>query len=169
MAVIDDFPKRLKETRERKNISKAEINRKTGISNPTLYSYENDCLAKRKIPKLDNARLLAETLGVSIDYLCGLTDNYNDYYESTVNAFMKILTECQPTIDLDGEYPKLIFDSEITSSNDRNAIRYFLTEYSNIMKIQQDGNLDNNMLKPFNDKLTSKFACLPKLKDYKNE
>lgn len=60
------FADRLREARQRAGISQAELSRRTGIASATLSSYE-----KGKMPPIDKAFQIAETLNVSLDWLCG--------------------------------------------------------------------------------------------------
>ena len=64
------FPERLKEARENKNMSQSKLGRLLKImpSNVTLYEQG------KTEPSLENLVLIAEILGVTVDWLVGLED-----------------------------------------------------------------------------------------------
>lgn len=65
------FSERLRALRTLKNLSQAALADMLHISVRTIIRYENG----DRVPDLDTACLLAQVLGVSLDYLCGLSDN----------------------------------------------------------------------------------------------
>lgn len=62
---------RLKEIRERRELSQQELADRVGISGRQIWRYENG----ESDPTGDVLRRLAQTLEVSIDYLLGLVDD----------------------------------------------------------------------------------------------
>lgn len=72
MFTQNDFGKRLRDFRKRKNLTQKEVATKIGVSEQALSKWENgDCL-----PDVYNLKLLALVLNVSIDYLLD-TENGN--------------------------------------------------------------------------------------------
>jgi transcriptional regulator with XRE-family HTH domain len=67
MDIRQIFPSRLKEARTRTGLSQSELAKRCGISQGTMSGFENGS----SVPNLEVAADLAETLGVSIDWLCG--------------------------------------------------------------------------------------------------
>ena len=65
-----DFPSRLKEARERRALTQAELGKEAGLPSTTLSHFES---GSRK-PSFDNLRRLTRVLGVSTDYLMGIVD-----------------------------------------------------------------------------------------------
>lgn len=65
------FSERLRALRTIKNLSQTALADMLHISVRTIIRYENG----DRVPDLDTACLLAQVLGVSLDYLCGLSDN----------------------------------------------------------------------------------------------
>jgi transcriptional regulator with XRE-family HTH domain len=65
-----DFSERLKTCRLALNLSQTELAKKTGISERTVYSYEQ----LGKYPRSGNILKLADVLGVSPNYLLGRAD-----------------------------------------------------------------------------------------------
>jgi transcriptional regulator with XRE-family HTH domain len=68
---MDVFAKRLKETREQKNISAKELAEALGINKATIHHYERADFKSIKTPIL---RDIANYLDVNPDYLIGDTD-----------------------------------------------------------------------------------------------
>lgn len=69
-AMSSDFPSRLKESRERRGLTQAELGKEAGLPSTTLSHFES---GSRK-PSFDNLRRLTRVLGVSTDYLMGIVD-----------------------------------------------------------------------------------------------
>lgn len=67
---MSSFALRLKELREEKELTQAELGEKLGISRNTIASWESN----RRTPELETAKQLADYFNVSIDYLLGRTD-----------------------------------------------------------------------------------------------
>lgn len=65
-----DFPSRLKETRELRGLTQAELGKLAGLPSTTISHFES---GSRK-PSFDNLRRLTKVLAVSTDYLMGITD-----------------------------------------------------------------------------------------------
>lgn len=70
----DIFAERLRQTRQKNGLTQEELAKKSGVSKSTISLYENPDGEKGKNPSLDNAMRIAESLGVSLDWLCGLSD-----------------------------------------------------------------------------------------------
>lgn len=79
-----DFSKRLKELRVEKNLSQKQLGDYTGIGTTTIQSYE----LNSRTPSITIAIVLARYFGVSLDYLCGLTDNRYSNNEIPSNEFV---------------------------------------------------------------------------------
>lgn len=65
------FGERLRQAREAKGMSQAEIARKLGVSQPAYSYIENG----EKNPSLPVAKRLAVVLHTSLDYLIGIKDD----------------------------------------------------------------------------------------------
>ena len=66
------FSIRMKEARQKADLSQAELSRRTRIAPATLSSYES--MENPKNPTIDKVILIAKALNVSIDWLCGLEE-----------------------------------------------------------------------------------------------
>jgi transcriptional regulator with XRE-family HTH domain len=63
------FQQRLRESREKRGISQQELSRLCGLNSNQISRYERGT----QEPALFIMRCIAETLGVSLDYLVGIT------------------------------------------------------------------------------------------------
>lgn len=73
------FPYRLKQLREDAELTQSKLADMLYLTQSTIAYYENG----KKAPTLDNAIAIARVLNVSMDYLCGLTNNYQAYLAKT--------------------------------------------------------------------------------------
>lgn len=64
------FSDRLRITRELRKLSQAELAQKAGLQPSAISHFETG----RRSPSFDNLKRLADSLGVSMDYLFGRTD-----------------------------------------------------------------------------------------------
>jgi len=73
MGIMEHFGERVKDARNKQGWTQAKLASEIGVSTQTISAYENSTgVEKGKTPTLDRAALLAEKLGVSLDYLCGI-------------------------------------------------------------------------------------------------
>lgn len=68
--MTSEFPRRLRYLREKKRISRRVLAELCGLSGSAVARYER---GERK-PGIDEAAVLADFFGVSLDYLCGITE-----------------------------------------------------------------------------------------------
>ena len=61
---------RLREAREEKGLSQRDLSRLCGLGDNQIYRYETE----KSDPSSSHLRIISEKLGVSADYLLGLTD-----------------------------------------------------------------------------------------------
>ena len=71
MLSIDKFPKRLREKREELGLTQTKLAEMAKVATQTISAYERIGDGKGKTPSLENAIVLANQLGVSLDWLCG--------------------------------------------------------------------------------------------------
>lgn len=69
--MMPSLGERLKAARERRNLKQTQVMEKTGISNKTISGYENGVSE----PDIGTIIVLSELYDVSIDWLCGITNN----------------------------------------------------------------------------------------------
>lgn len=81
---MQKFSNRLKDLRLEKNLSQKQLGDKTGIGATTIQSYE----LNTRTPSITIAVVLARFFDVSLDYLCGLTDNRHSSNVVSPNEFV---------------------------------------------------------------------------------
>ena len=72
------FAKRLKDARIKAGLTQGELSKKAGMTAASVSAYESSDGTKGKNPSLENAKSLAEALGVSLDWLCGMSEKPQD-------------------------------------------------------------------------------------------
>jgi transcriptional regulator with XRE-family HTH domain len=74
---------RLREIREKRSLSKRKLSKLTGISEMQLVRYESG----ENEPPHENLKILGNVLGVTADYLLGLSDNpLGNFSDDVLNA-----------------------------------------------------------------------------------
>ena len=89
---VYDFGFRLRQLREDRDMSRATLAKKLGVSGETVYRYENNI----QDPSLERAKQIATILRTSLDYLVGLDDAYTirlpqmtDTQRNALNEFLR--------------------------------------------------------------------------------
>ena len=75
------FPKRLKELRLNAGLTQKDLAKAIEVGRTTISEYESGKI----VPKQDNLVKLASFLGVSVDYLTGVSDDRKLNYENDKN------------------------------------------------------------------------------------
>ncbi len=82
------FGKRLRETRAEMGITQKELAELSGVSTVMISSYERSDAETGKNPSLNVVYSIASALGVSIDWLCGTTENKSLSEEINTKTFL---------------------------------------------------------------------------------
>lgn len=136
---IKIFSERLKTVRTKKGLSQADLAKMIGVSSATISSYETANGAK--IPSLNKAEAIAETLEVSLDWLCGLTAP--DSQEQSTIDVLKGLADAIGVLKLDVNY----FEGDYMNPTSmdisaRNVILMrFLMDLNKITSVLQDNDI----------------------------
>lgn len=95
---VYDFGIRLRQLREERGLSRKALSKKIGVSEETIYRYENNV----QTPSLDRAKQIAIILRTSIDYLVGLDNQYTLKFpalskeqRNALNQFLRVFVEGQ--------------------------------------------------------------------------
>jgi transcriptional regulator with XRE-family HTH domain len=155
------FSKRLKLARDSKGLTQYECADEARISKTTISDYET---GKRE-PTLYNAKTIATILSVSLDWLCGLSDNYCEI-NNTVEAFALVLKVCNPKIEVNQNHSVLRFNKN-TDNNHSYVISRFLEDYSEIENVNSKSNLSKEEYDKLIKDLLEKYKDFPDLPEYK--
>lgn len=95
MVDLNIFSKRLKEAREAKGLNQKVLAERVGVTPASLSAYEKD----GKNPSLNVAAELARECGVSLDWLCGLSDIQGisgslESYKDIISLLFRIEDSC---------------------------------------------------------------------------
>lgn len=147
------FAERMKQSRERKGMKQNELAKAINVTPTTISSYEKaDTEGNGKKPTLENAQAIAETLGVSLDWLCGMSDavggGYTDFNAETyLKSIVRILAETSHTVSENG----IIFENEV--------ILEFIEKISDLIDVYHAGSIPKDLIDVCIDKI---------IKDYSN-
>lgn len=175
---MEEISKKLREYRAGLNATQREMAEKIGISSASLSAYESGS----KTPPLDIAIRIADTLNVSLDYLCG---RITRKAESRINTYADIIKRFIELTDVLGGHAKIEYTERVGSScgdmlSDEELLRCrtinkngypvwgkmgharflsidgilasFFKGWSNVRKLYLDGTIDDEMYRAWLDK-----------------
>lgn len=163
MNSINVFAERMREARTKAGFSQAELSRRTKISAATLSTYESN--KEPKNPPIDKATSIARELNVSLDWLCGLTndkdDNINNEitFNNVMESIMLLVSLNQVTISMQkvyeeefeyGEIPIIQMDSQI--------LKNFIVEYQKVSEFIETADYDDYLKEGLKKAITNKFS-----------
>lgn len=144
------FAERLKATRTEKHLSQADLAKAVGVSAATISSYETTNGAK--IPSLDKAAAIAERLGISLDYLCGMSKEGN---EPSVAELLLYLITAVRSFGFIVNYGNSCDNSIILTSTNE-ILNEFFQDYNKIAPLLDDKTfpeyIRNSLLNPIIEK-----------------
>lgn len=131
--------KRIKELRASLNLTQKQFTELVGCTQATLSAYENGA----KSPSLEIVKGIAEKCGVSIDWLCGLSDEKNNVAKfETYADILKVFVELSDIeFQLDDISPSnvpLEYLSGITYSGNKDTAAVLATAEYHICKFVRE-------------------------------
>lgn len=152
------FVARLKDARERKNLTLKELSEKCGISLSAMNRY----VGMSSVPTLEVASAIAQTLDVSLDWLCGLQDDESNSSTVTTGKLIRILSQLLTTttiINRNGEQQKVAQFEQWNNGNvfieiDQSSIPSIMdfNSWRSFMELYRDGTIDDDMYTAWIDK-----------------
>lgn len=139
------FSDRLKKLRTELKLTQAQFVEGLGITSAALSAYEKNL----KNPSISVAKRIAEKYQVSIDWLCGLSDNQHttDNYIWTYSDIIKLCRDIEnPTSAID----------KITR-NFINKMQKFISESEHMEKLKQDNLIDQELYDLWVEKELKKY------------
>ena len=80
--ILQTFSERMEKARNTLRITKSDLAAMSGVSKQAISFYESKDPKNRRAPTVENAAKIAEALGVTVDWLCGLNDQYGRAFDS---------------------------------------------------------------------------------------
>lgn len=145
------FSERLKAARTAKHISQADLAKAVGVSAATISSYET--VNGAKIPSLDKATAIAERLGISLDYLCGMPKEGN---EPSVAELLSYLITAVRSFGFIVNYKSGGDDGSVILTSSNEILYEFFQDYKKIEPLLDDKTfpeyIRNSLLNPIIEK-----------------
>lgn len=161
---ISTFHYRLREARERKGLTQEQLSKSANLSVQTICGYEKT--QNGKAPTLKNIVTLSNALGVSIDWLCGLSDSMtaakdNDDYLTSVGDFASLFVGMVTSGFADFELrdsSEYGFPGKRLSINVDDAdLVTFVTHFEKLSALKKDGVIDHDL---FSTLISDRVAAL---------
>lgn len=148
------FAQRMKQAREAKELKQNELAKAVGVTPTTISAYEkSDDEGNGKKPTLENAQAIAEKLEVSLDWLCGMSDNDStsytdftarDYFKSLITVLMETSSNFDDTLQ----------DGIILNNPD---ILNFSKKISDLIKVYQAGSIPEDLFNVCIEKILNDY------------
>lgn len=160
MGEIELFSARIKELRESLQMTQTQFSGFIGVKQQTLSGYERGIMK----PPLDVAKLIAQKCHVSIDWLCGLSDQkrHTDSIETYSDLYVYLLSIGEKT-NLRFETISYIggYDEPITMHTqaiwfDNIHICNFMEEWQKMKTLHDDGAIDDDVYNLWKEKVLVK-------------
>lgn len=144
MSELEIFAKRLKELRTNRGETQKDFASFLEIKQQTLSGYENGKIK----PPIDIAKNIAEKCNVSIDWLCGLSDEISN--KEKVMTYSDIIIICNTYKNPSSKIEKTI--DEI-----RKNLYEYLKESEHMSKLTRQGIIDNELYDLWLEKTMEKY------------
>lgn len=146
------FPQRLRELRQRLSMTQKEFANKLGITASALSAYEKNTVN----PSLSIVLKIAETFDVSLDWLCGRSDNEKTEFKlETYSDLFKLVLLFETNSKLawsiykdNSDYSILFFDQVI------NTMFY---EWKKMRELLMEGSIDQEVYNLWIEKTIKKY------------
>lgn len=127
---------RIKELRTSMKMTQKEFSAFVGCTAATLSAYENGS----KSPSLEIIKGVAEKCHVSIDWLCGLSENKrNDDAPQTYADVIDLLIKAEKSVHFHVGKEKITVKDSV--------LQYFLEDWGKILPLLHEGTIDNRLYK----------------------
>lgn len=161
MEFSEVFPRRLKQVREEKKMTQKDFSELIQVKQQSLSGYETG----KMNPPLDVVANIAKKCSVSIDWLCGISDNkkadekYFTNYSDIFAALIKIDYSNRMIVETDIVDVSTGRQESVILMKDKVSQR-FLAEWGQVAKLYHDGIIGENLYNLWvNDRL--KFYSMP--------
>lgn len=167
------FAKRLKEARAERGLTQKELAAMSGVSTVMISSYERTDAETGKNPALSSVFAIANALDVSIDWLCGITEQKNTSKEIDTTVFLCSYLQFFNRIDKKTaeklrESMKSSFDGisiqiykPIFGANKSKCLYHFTKEYLEVFPVLKNSDLPAEIVQTIIEKIIDKYKDIP--------
>lgn len=157
MSSFEIFQSRIKETREENGLTQKEFSEMIGFSQQTLSGYENG----RTTPSLEAIAVIAQKCNVTIDWLCGLSDqkNTNDEintYADLFKLFIKLYKGFEFSLETQNDPITYEHNTTIFTFTDE-VMPQFIDDWMNMLVLINSQSIDNELYSMWIEKTLPKY------------
>lgn len=134
MNQVNMICKRLKEARRKRCITQTELACMIGLTPATISAYESE--VNTKIPSARRLIQLSRALGVSLDWLCGVSDNLTTY-QDIIRIFEQLGETSLFSIQCADEKAWILFEDKVLCE--------FLTAWKKVYDVFKSGVIDEEL------------------------
>lgn len=165
MGELTGFAKNLKKFRENQNLTQDKLAKSIGVSAQTISAYEKGGGEKGKNPTLEKVIDIADTLGISLDALCG-RDFKGSSEAKTLGDIARLLCEMKRWYTVTFSEQQVLrkekgfeeyYDTTPVIFFDTGPLRGFLKDYTKLWQLREEKTIDDTM---FNDWIDMKIRSL---------
>lgn len=163
MDLLDAIAIRLRETRKNKGLNQTELAKQAKLNVSTISAYENTKRTPRLTPSIESLVKISEVLGVSIDYLCGLSekevekDIFKEYLETIIKTDELFKDYFDPYC-IQIETNERLEEIAVIRFPSDSSIVQFLKEWRTISELEKKGTISEDMYKTILDSLLEKYS-----------
>lgn len=128
------FSDRIKQLRNELNLTQRDFAEKIGVTAAALSAYENN----QKNPSIAVAKKIAESFHVSIDWLCGLSD------DKGINGDMRTYSDIIAALIAIEKKIKITCDSSRIMMYNKKVSK-FLGDWKGMINLHSNGTIDDNL------------------------
>ncbi len=139
MGNIEVFASRMRIARKNKDWTQLQLSQEAKVSAATISAYENSDAGKKANPSLENIVKIAKSLEVSIDWLCGLTDNKDSSGQSLDVNDEQLLLSVVKIVGEGNFFEDVLYlgsHHDVISLHDHWELTHFVKEYSELAKVK---------------------------------
>lgn len=168
MGDFSALAQRIKKLRLSLGMTQRQFAQKAGCTAATLSAYENGS----KSPSLEIVKGIAEAFDVSIDWLCGLSDQRNrndkiETYNDLIRVFFEIERSCGANFTL--IHALDVCDFKSSSKYELNGLSFredeaqqFISEWGKMKKLHDENVIDDELYGLWKEKVLNKeYAFTP--------
>lgn len=149
---------RIKELRRKNSLTQRDLAKAINTTATSISAYETGL----KIPSISIVKKIAEYFNVSLDWLCGVSDNQSNNGITTYADIIKLLILIEQHINLNLDFTtERIYDSLIECATiyvrDK-TIQSFIKEWKKVQELHSDNTIDDDLYQLWIDKQLKQYS-----------